>query len=516
MATAQNINADNYDTLLVRSDNPRGSSPNGNIFFSESSPFYVQIITAEENPTVDFGSGLEANPLTNDLKIDMLALAFFAYDSFAGDSDLQSFRLAIDPVGNRMGRYVGANSLLNGIKLSSADGSLSDERFKISNTGVTEYSADGDGRSVIDRVYHGPKTTGLAADCQPFYQIVDSLSESDRMSVAPVNFSKLGDINELIQTFGTTANGDTTAGDFDSRNKTLILGVRKFGYTISEVDSDSAGVSELGAYSNPYGLSHATVLELSGISESDVYGGSAVAPYSTITFERRDTPLVVTGFTSGSGSFTDVIYNPGGASLTQLRAWADMAMQQDADINTNTGSTGPFRPKRVAPLYTINAQGKVVWRRGLYVEVPVGDQQGTLYNDDANTERARPFLANRIVTLSAAWFNDPVPYFRVMYVNGAGGADFETANTVVVQDSDDVDLAGDDTDSRVTAEGSKYKLSFGYNYDTDTDAGLSAGIDKEMVVLAGGVNVRQTTTYFTMTRTTNITINAECEPESNR
>lgn len=516
MATAQTITADNYDTLLVRSDNPRGANPNGNIYFNESSPFYVQIITAEELPNINLGGGLEANPLTNDLKIDMLALSFFAYDSFAADADLQAFRLAIDPVANRMGRYVGANSLLNGIKLNDANGSLSDERFKISNSGVTEFAAAGDGRSIIDRVYHGAKTTGLAADCQPFYMLVDSLSEADRLAAEPIDFSKLGDINELIQTFGTTANGDASAGNFDSRTKTLILGVRHFGFTVAEVNSDSAGVSELGAYSNPYGLSHAPVLELAGINAADVYGGAAVSPFNNITFERRSSALVVAGFTSGSGNFTDVINNPDGASLIQLRAWADRAMQQDTDINTNTANTGAFRPKRVAPLYTVNAQGKVVWRKGLYVEVPIADQQDTLYTDDSEAVRAWPFLAGRTVSLTATWFNDPSPYFRLMYVDGAAGADFETENAVVVRDSTGLDLAGDESDARITPDGAKYRLSFGYNYDTDDDAGLTAGTDKEMVILVGGVNCKQVATYFTMTRTANIPLSAECEPESNR
>ena len=46
------------------------------------------------------------------------------------------------------------------------------------------------------------------------------------------------------------------------------------------------------------------------------------------------------------------------------------------------------------------------------------------------------------------------------HLRRAGGADFETENAVVVRDSDGVDLAGDDTDARITADGAKYKLSF--------------------------------------------------------
>ena len=498
MATAQLITRDNFDTLMVRSTGERGNSPNGNWFIDLTND-EVQLITREELAQVDLGSGLEDNPLTNGEKIQQLAVYFAYLNAVQADAALQQYVTPVDAVGNRMARLVGANAYLNGDKLASGavdaagrGGSLGDDRLKIADSGFTEFAAGGGGNTLIDRIYHGSKSVNFVdPTAQPFYLLAASTSEADRQAATPVNYSRLGPVNDVVQTFGSTANGDTGAGDFDRLTYVLISCVREFGFTVGEAVSTDIGVTELGAYLQGYPLGHTQVPEIAALTESDICGtnevqeinsdhtggnfeltfdgqtttatldaaaataadvqtalealsnlepgdvtvtggpltgtdiiveftgarrgadqpemtvtdngtgGTAVAvttttagvapvsPYANMAFFREASAQSVGGseFAEGAGNFTDIIQNPDGGSLLQVRAWLDKLMQQDSDENANTGTTGSFRPKRAEPLYVMDGS-TLVTRQGIFIEnLPVADQQSVQFTADDGSSR---------------------------------------------------------------------------------------------------------------------------------
>jgi len=516
MAAATFITRDNYTTLLKRSTVGRAGTPDGNVFIDTANDL-IELITVEELATVDLGSGAEANPLTNATKIQALALYFFLLQEVEADATLQQFRTYMDAVPNRMGKLVGATAFLNGIKLSDG-GSLSNDRLKIGGSGFTEFAVTGGGNTLEDRIYHGTKSLGnIDSESQPFYQIVASLSESDRQAAAPVNFSKTGDVDEVIQTFGTTANGDTGAGTADNKAAVLILGVRTFGSAVGEFTSVDAGVAELGAYQQGYGLSEAVVSDLTGISSTDVFGGSQIAPWTGAGLTRLASPQVESGFNEANGNFTDIITNTGGMSLTQARAYMDMLMQQDTDQNANTGVTGSFIPKRAAPLYTINSAGKLVTRQGLFIDsIPAGDQQSVIFTDDAGGAKTYPFNVGINIKLSSTWFNDAAPWFRLMFDDGAGALDFDTATAVTVEDASAVAVSGNAGDGRIVAVSDYYELRISFAYDTNTQAGLSAAIDKTLIMRVGGTTTsKERTVTIPVTRIATISVDASTEAETN-
>ena len=453
MATAQIITRDNFTTLLSRSSEGRegGGTPDGNVYFDTTND-RIQLISVEEAATVDLGSGLEANPFTNALKIQNLALYFFILQEVEADNALQNFRFAMDAVSNRMGKLVGATGFLSAYKLADGSidatgvgGSLGDDRLKVADSGFTEFAAGSGGNTLTDRVYHGAKSQNpIDAGSQPFYQIAASLSESDRQAAVPIDFSKLGDVNEVIQTLGDTANGDSGAGDFDDLTSVLILGVRDYGFSVGETSSQAAGVSELGAYLQGYALGNTAAPSISAITESEVFGGGIIAPFTGLGFYRHASAQTQTGFVEGNGDFTDEITNTGGATLVQIRAWMDKVMQQDTDQNDNTGSTGSYIPKRAEPLYTIDAAtGKLVTRVGLFIaNVPAADSQNIIYTADNATTRTNPVVTPINFKLSDAWLLDSKPWFRALYADGSGGLDFDTASAVTVEDSAPTDIAG--------------------------------------------------------------------------
>ena len=521
MAAPQLITRTNFGPLLKRSTQGRAGTPDGNIYFDVANDF-IEIITVTENPLINFGSGDEANPLTNTDKIESLAIYFFWLQELELDPTLQSFRNAMDAVANRMGKLVGATAFQGGIKLATG-GDLGDDRLKLANSGFTEFAAAGGGNTLIDRIYHGYKSTDLVGKdkiqpaSQPFFMIVDSLSEADRQAATPVDFSKPGSVNEAIQSFGDTANGDTGATDFDSRQKILIGGVRTFGYTLGQTVSTDIGVTELGPYSQGYPLGEVLVQELVGINEADVFGGAAIAPYDGLAFTRLAAAQNETGFTEGDALFTDRITFTG-ATITrvQLRAFLDALSASDNDENVNTATTGPYRPKRAEPFYTIEGT-KMVFRQGLFVEkLDPADEQDVIFTADDGSTRTRIKVSSGKILLSKSWGEDTKPHFRMMFADGAGGLDFDTVNAVTVPDASATDIAGDNTDPRITPVGDEFEVNFTYPYGTDTSAGLSAGVDKNVVVEAGGIDkTKRRVVTGTLTDSNSILIDARGDAETN-
>lgn len=526
MASPQLITRDNFTTLLKRSTNPRGSTPDGNVYFDTANDL-IQIITLGELATIDFGSGAEANPLTSVDKVQALALYFFILQEVQTDTGLQNFRTSMDAVVNRMGKLVGATSFLSGIKLaegsvsiSGVGGELGDDRLKVADSGVTEFAVDGS----IDRVLHGAKSLNtINSTTQPYYMLAASLSEADRQAAAPVDFSKTGSINELIQTFGDTSNGDAGAGDFDSRSQVLILSAREFGYTNGEANSSATGVSELGAYSQGYGVGNQIVTEIDALSYTDVWT-TPISPYDALSFYRHASGQTRSGFAGtgagASGDFTDEIQlSSGSVGITELRAWLDALGLQDSDENANTGTTGVFRPKRAEPFYTIDpASGKLVTRTGLYIDpakLTAAAQQGITLTNDAGGLHSIPFNSGVTIAVSQAWLDDANPWFRLLYVDAAGANDFGTSTAVTVLDASATAIAGSDADARVSS-GSK-TITLSYAYDNETAGGnVTAGADQEVILQIGGTdNSRTRSVAFTITRSDNILVDATTELETN-
>lgn len=456
MAAPIKITRDNFHLYLKRSTEGRegGGTPDGNVYIDTTNDV-LQLIDLTEAPTIDLGGGAEANPLTNTTKVQALALYFFLLQEVEADPTLQNFRVGMDAVVNRMGKLVGANAFLNGIKLaegatdiSGVGGSLGDDRLKIADSGFTEFADGAGGNTLTDRILHGIKSLNsiTTTAIKPFYMLAAKpVTEITRQAAVPVDFSKHNAINEVIQSFGSTANGDTGAGDFDFLDYELIIGVREYGYSIAETTSSATGVDELGAYVQGYGIGNTSVATIQAITEADVWD-TQIAPYTGMGFFRYATGQTETGFVEGDGLFTDYITNTGGGTLIQLRAFLDKLMQQDTDENDNTGTTGSYIPKRAEPLYEMIG-GKMYFRQGLFVaNIPAADALDAIFTDDGGTERTRPIVTPVVIPLSDIWFADfddgDSSWLRLMYFDGAAGADFDTDLAVTVQDADLNEIAG--------------------------------------------------------------------------
>lgn len=482
------IDHTNFSTLLKESTTPRGSAPNGNVYFDTANN-RIQLISATDLPTVDLGSGPVPNPLTDFDGITMRALYNFENSRRRVNETLRKFKRGI----KGSYRFAGAYNFVYGVKLDGGD------RAKIRGSGFIEYANIGDtGDTVIDRVYHGVLSlVDIQNTSVPFWALVTDTAEATLQGATWTNFVRLGDINEVVQVFGTTANGDAGAGVFDYRSRQLVVRVRTWGYNPGETTSVASGITEFSGFSGGYGVGE-TLNPANSFALANVYGGSAVAPFTGMSLELKAVPEVGTGFNQADGNFSWVLNNTGGGTAEQCAAFLDAASLQDTDIDAGAGT---YNGKRGRIWYSRNSAGKIVTAsiggRGLLIKgLSAAESQNVIQTDDTGAQKTYPFFPTCEISVGDVALADPNAWYSVMYVDGAGAADFDTATAVIVNDS-----TGNPINGNVAADAVGGKISFAYAFDTNTQAGLAAGVNKAMVALVEGDGVAgQAITYFTMTR----------------
>lgn len=468
---------------LKQSSQGRAGTPDGNIFFDVANGL-LELITVEELATIDFGSGPVANPLSNADGITTRAQYGFERIRRRADEALRQY----DKYFEGSYKFSGAYQLVNGRKYAGSD------RNKIRNSGWVERSSGG----AIDRIYFGSRSLNvIEATSQPYYQLA--------AGGAPVNFAKPGGVNEAIQVFGTTANGDTGAGNFDSRTY-LAQNVRSFGFVYSRKLLSDSGVAIMDGFSTGFGLGETPHLTTGNYDLADVYGVARVAPFTGMSLEKLASAQTETGFNESDGNFTWVLNNTAGGNLYECIAFLDALAQTDDDIDS--GSTTVTHGKRVGEWYSYNAEGKIVTKSGadslgLFIEnLPESNQQSIIFTDDAGNTKTYPFAVEVSISVGANAKADTNAWYQVYYEDGSGPLDYNTSGAVTVQDTNGVDVKG-------LVSGAD--ISFGYGYDSNTQAGLSAGVDKPMIVVVeGNGTATAAKTRFTVTRIA--LVNVTCEP----
>lgn len=450
----------NFAASLKQSTQPRGSSPDGNIYFDRLTA-RIQVITVEELATVDFGSGPVPNPISNQDGIKLEALYPFERQERRLDETLRRF----EESAKGTFKFAGAYETINGWQIDAAD------RQKIRGSGWIER----DDSAAIGRIYFGPLSLGnIEATSQPYYQLVDG--------GVPTDFAKPGPVDEPIQVFGDAA-VDAATTTFDTR-LFLSLKVRTYGFIHDEKQLGDSGLSEMDGYSAGFGLTESPHPTTGNFAEADVFGGAAIAPWTGLSLEQLDTPVVESGFAGTDGSFSWVVRNPNNATLDQVVAWLDAIAASDTDINDHASNT--TFGKRVSTWYTFDAAGKVVTRSGadadgLFIEnLPTADEQRVIFTDDAGDSKVRPFLVSVVIDVGPNALADPNAWYQVYFTDGPGVDDYNTDDAITVLDASGAEVKGvvqtDQVGGRVT---------FAFDYDNDALGG-PAGTDKDITIEVEG------------------------------
>jgi len=473
MAMPQLIDLSNFSSLLVQSTEGRSGTPDGNIFFNVATG-QIEIITYEELEQVDLGSGLEDNPLTNQDGITMGALYGFERQERRTDEELRKYNTYF--AGSF--KFAGAYEVINGRKFASTD------RQKIRNSGWIERAANG----AVDRIYFGVVSLGeIEPTSQPYYQLT--------LGGAPIDFAKAGGINESVQVFGTTANGDTGAGSIDNLFF-LTNKVRTFGFNYDQKGLADSGVNEMSGYSTGFALGESPHLTSGAYDLDDVYN-DPISPWSGMSLEKLASPITEGGFNEIDGDVTWVLNNANDGTLNQCVAFLDALAQTDDDIDS--GSETTTNGKRVATWYTYDAQGRIVTRsgadtNGLFIyDLPIADQQRVVFRADDGSLKTYPFQVQVNLNVGPNAAADANAWYHNFYLDGAGGLDYGTPDAVTVNDADGDPVKGNVSSNTI--------ISYAYDYDGNTQAGLTAGEDKDVVALCeGDGGATQAKTVFTISR----------------
>jgi len=484
---------------LKQSTQGRAGTPDGNIYFNPDGT--LELITVEEFATIDFGGGPVANPLTNDDKISMNILYRFERQERRADENLRELDVYIEG----SFKFAGAYNFVNGRKLStvSVGGGLTDDRQKIRGSGFIEYAIGGGGNTIVDRIYFGTLGTGTVLENSQIYG--QNVSDSTTFDLA-----FLGNANEVVQAFGTTANGDLGAGDFDA-TAFLALSVRTFGQVHDRVFASDANVNELSGFLGTFALSESPNPYHSDAGNPDignVFGGSAIAPYSTMIFTTLPSPEDLTGLinddtsASESGTFSGVIRNPANGSLAEMVAFMDALSIQDADIDSDGAATR--NGKETETLYTLDAQGNVVLRQGIYLEnVPVADRARVRYTDDDGDSLVYETVAGGTISVGNAAAGDANAWYHIFILDADGSDDFNTLRAITVNDASNAPIKG--------LVGGLTSIPWDFAYSTNTQGGRTPDTDIVVVVeVEGNGGATFAKTVHTITSSASQTI--VCQP----
>ncbi|PUB82384.1 MAG: hypothetical protein DBP02_15130 [gamma proteobacterium symbiont of Ctena orbiculata] len=504
------IDHTNWSSYLKESTQSRSGTPDGNVYF-DSANNIIELIGVDELATFDHtpmgGGASDPNQLANVEGITLRGLYNFINSRRRLNNTLRQFKRGMK--GNY--RFAGAYYFPNGVKLDDTVlGDSTTDRNKIRGSGWLEYADTGDGETDIDRIYHGVVSlVSIQATTQPRYALVTDTLEATLQAATWADFSRVGDINETVQVFGDTANGDASAGDFDYTTRTLIVRVRSWGYNPGETTSVATGIAEFSGFSAGYGvgesLNPANTYDL-----ADVIGGGQITPWTGMSLEKLVAPQTETGFNESDGDFTWVLHNANSGTAQECAAFLDALTLQDADVDDGAGS---YNGQKGRVWYTRNASGKIVTvsneGEGLFIEgLSTAEQQNVIMTDDTAATKTYPFFPDVQISVGAAAVADANAWYHVYYLDGAAGADFDTASAVTVEDSSNNPVNGN-----VNTDAVGNKVSFAYAYDTNTQAGLSAGVDKDIVVIVeGDGGVAQAITYATITRDTVVPVT--CAPSA--
>jgi len=229
-----------------------------------------------------------------------------------------------------------------------------------------------------------------------------------------------------------------------------------------------------------------------------------------MSLEELAVPQTETGFAQADGDFTWVLHNTLAGTAQECAAFLDALTLQDADVDDGTGT---YNGQKGRVWYSRDADGNIVTAsiggKGLFIEgLTTAEKQNVILTDDAGAQKTYPFYPEIALDVGSVAVADTDAWYHIFYVDGAADADFDKAGAVTVNDSSTNPMKGN-----VATDAVAGVIYLPYDYDTNTQAGLSAGVDKQMVaIVEGNGGAAQELTYFTMKRET--TINVPCAPSA--
>jgi len=340
--------------------------------------------------------------------------------------------------------------------------------------GWREINASG----VLEREYMGIVSLGnIDSSDTAYYAFSSDTSKTD--------FDFTGVINQAIQTFGDSSNGN-----FDKRSDTLTVYIRSQGKTYGSATSTSIGLTALNYIANRFPLAEAADSKITA-SDSTI---ASDAPYTGMSITYGATTRTIGGV---SYNF-NVIVDGNGGTTQQIYEFVQYSLRQSTDIDAGAGT----QVGQLADSLMSFAGDTLKTTTGVAIDdFQASDRNNLIFTDTGGTERTFPFLATGTISFNANLVNDSDSIYRMFFTSG-----FNTGSAILVDDNSGTDISG--------SVGGASSVAFDFDYDSNTQGGRTAGTDADVTVVAIGLGGAQYVSQSaTITRATgqNISLVAPLE-----
>tara|TARA_R110000796_G_scaffold23554_1_gene67357 strand:+ start:962 stop:2278 length:1317 start_codon:yes stop_codon:yes gene_type:complete len=330
----------------------------------------------------------------------------------------------------------------------------------------------------IEREYMGEVSLGNIDSADTGYYAFSS-------DTAKTDFDFTGPINQAIQTFGNSSNGN-----FDKRSNTLTLYIRAQGKTYGSATSTSIGLTALNYIANRFPLAEASDSKVAA-SDATI---STTAPYTGMTI----TYGAVTRSIGGVSYNFDVVVDGNQGTAEQIYEFVQYSLRQNTDIDAGAGS----QIGTLADSLMGFAGEALSTTTGVYIDdFQTNDTNRISFTDTGGTVRTFPFVAAGTISFNTNLASDSSAIYRMFFTSGFG-----SASALLVDDNSGTDISGN--------IGGSSTIPFDFDYDGNTQGGRTAGTDASVTVVAIGLDTAQyVSATATITRATgqNISLVAPLE-----
>ncbi len=309
------------------------------------------------------------------------------------------------------------------------------------------------------REYAGIVSLGLlGATEQPYYL---------NGSGSPANFTYDGAVNEAVQIFGDSSNGD-----FNYRSS-LILFAREQAKTYARASLADIGVTTMTYQVYRFPLANAADTKVTEPDLTvDAYGVTiewyATAQQRLIGSTNRDFHVII----DGNNRTAEEIYM---AVQSALRKATDIDDGAGSKVGKITNALLRFVGDT---LYTqLDSTG------GVFIDnYQTSDVNRLVFTDDTGTERTFPYTAALTLQFGPNLVADTAAIYRVFFTTNPAG-NMDTADAVLVEDAASADMAG-------LVDGNS-SIQHSFAYDTNAQGGRTPATDADITVVAIGLSTGQ-------------------------
>ena len=386
--------------------------------------------------------------------VSLQTLYSYLKEEWRTDPELIKFSFPMDSITSEQFEFINGWDLAKGEGPSDRDTTrllIRDGGWALRNAGVSEEE------------YMNVTTLGAFDD--PNSDLAYFLQDENGTSEA-IDLS--GPVNQAVQIYG-----DATHGDFDYRSFFRIY-LREQGKLFASYDLiEEQNIPALTYQRYAMPLSNAIDLKVT-TTDGDI---ESLAPYTGMSITYHNTPVQRT---IGAGTYDfSIVIDGNSGTAEQIYEFVQYQLRSSTDIDAGAGEVVGRTADALLQFVGDTLNTLFTTDGGVYIDnFQAADTNRITFRDDTNTVREFPFVAAGRINFNNNLQNSNDAIFRMFFSSG-----FNSAAAIIVEDADEVDIAGNISSSAF--------YDFTFDYDGNTQGGRTPATDADVTVVAIGTTAAQ-------------------------